>query len=253
MKKNTERFSDRVANYVRYRPHYPAEIISFLKEKIQLLPNWVIADIGSGTGISSEPFLQNGNTVFAIEPNKEMREAAETEFKNHQRFISVKGTAEDTHLDENSVDLILAGQAFHWFDLEKSKIEFQRIARSEAYLVLMWNERKLESNFQQGYEQLLYEFTSDYDQNNIRNIDLEKIKKIYSPHAFIMETFQNVQSFSYEDLKGRLLSSSYIPLEDDPTHLPMMNKLQQLFQKYHRNGRIDFAYDCKLYVGKIKK
>jgi ubiquinone/menaquinone biosynthesis C-methylase UbiE len=132
MEDSTKRFSNRVENYVKYRPHYPQEIINFLSEEIGLNSEKTIADIGSGTGISAELFLENGNKVYGIEPNKEMREAAEIYLEKYKYFISVNGTAEDTLLENDSMDIVLAGQAFHWFDVEKAKKEFKRILKGRG-------------------------------------------------------------------------------------------------------------------------
>ncbi len=134
---STTRFSNRVDNYVKYRPHYPAAVIDYLKKEKVLKDNYVIADIGSGTGISSELFLKNGNTVYGIEPNKEMREGGEKYLSGFKNFISINGTAEDTTLKENSIDVITAGQAFHWFDMVKAKKEFKRILKTNGYVVLI--------------------------------------------------------------------------------------------------------------------
>ena len=111
MKSNsTTRFSDRVAYYIKYRPGYPAKVITLLNREIGLSPATVIADIGSGTGISSELFLKNGNRVFGVEPNQPMREAAESRLAGYDAFISINGTAEATTLPDASVDLVTAGQ-----------------------------------------------------------------------------------------------------------------------------------------------
>ena len=249
--KNTERFSNRVENYVLYRPHYPAKIIPFLKEQIGFNNRWIVADIGSGTGISSELFLQNGNTVYAVEPNKEMRESAEAIFKKDKKFISINATAEATSLGDSSIDLILAGQAFHWFDETASKKEFQRIARPGAYLLLMWNDRKADSKFQQVYEQMLLDFAPAYEEVCQRNIDETAIRNFFAPQPYHLQSILNSQSFDFEGLKGRLLSCSYAPLENHPTYQPIMKRLAQIFDQFSVNGKVEFEYNCKLYYGKI--
>lgn len=249
--KNTERFSDRVANYVRYRPHYPTELIAFLKEQIGLDTHWIIADIGSGTGISSELFLANGNRVYGVEPNKEMRIAAEEKFKKDRHFISTHATAEATSLPSHSIDLIVVGQAFHWFNQALAKKEFQRIAKPDAYLALLWNIRKVDSPFQQAYEQLLEEFALDYKEVNLGQVGEQAIRQLFSPHPYALEVFNNSQSFDFEGLKGRLLSSSYAPLESHPQYKPMIYRLQQLFDQFNVDSEVKFEYSCKLYYGKI--
>ena len=250
--KNIERFSDRVENYVLYRPHYPAEIIRFLKEDLKLTKQWVIADIGSGTGISSELFISNGNVVYAVEPNPKMRQAAVNEFRHDKNFISVNGTAENTSLSENSIDLIIAGQAFHWFDKAPSKKEFQRIAKPDAYLALIWNERESNSDFQQAYEQMLFEFAPDYAEVYQNNVDETAISDFFSPQPYEMVTFFNSQFFDFEGLKGRLLSCSYAPQEHHPNFEPMVRRLKKIFDQFSFDDRLEFKYNCKLYYGHIR-
>ena len=116
MSESVERFTSRVETYAKYRPGYPVEIIDLLKRECGLTPESIVADIGSGTGKSSEPFLAHGNVVFGVEPNAAMRDVAERLFRDQPRFRSIKGSAESTTLPDSSVDLITAGQAFHWFD-----------------------------------------------------------------------------------------------------------------------------------------
>src|SRR5665647_2588353 len=138
MKTSTTRFSDRVEYYIKYRPHYSQKFIEILKTKIGLNSNSIIADIGSGTGISSALFLSNGNKVFAVEPNKEMREAAELIYSKESNFASINGTAEQTNLKENSIDIIFRAQAFHWFNTIETKAEFNRILKPNGNIVLVW-------------------------------------------------------------------------------------------------------------------
>jgi ubiquinone/menaquinone biosynthesis C-methylase UbiE len=249
--KTTELFSNRVNDYIRYRPHYPPEIISFLRNQIGLNQDSIIADIGSGTGISSEIFLQNKNKVYAIEPNNEMRKAAEEAFKGNQNFISINATAEATSLLDNSVDLIVAGQAFHWFDKAKAKKEFQRIARPGAYLALMWNDRKMETEFHQAYEKLLKEFAKDYEKVSRRYLDTDKIKDFFSPFPCYSQSFHNSQSFDFEGLKGRLLSSSYAPVKENPHYHPMIAELKRIYNEFQVNSKIEFEYNCNVYYGQI--
>jgi SAM-dependent methyltransferase len=248
---NTKLFSDKVDNYVLYRPHYPKEIIAFLSKQIGLNPHWTIADIGSGTGISSEWFLQNGNRVYAVEPNDEMRKAAEAAFRNARNFVSVNGTAEATTLHDKSIDLVMAGQAFHWFERNLFRKESQRIATPDAQLLLMWNERNLDSELQVAYEKMLLELTPGYKQVSHRMVDEKAIAAFFSPQTLFTHSLPNTQSFDLVGLKGRLLSCSYAPLEGQPNYQPVMQRLEQLFEKFNTNGQVVFEYNCKLFYGKV--
>lgn len=141
----TQRFSSRVENYSRYRPSYPRQVLELLFEECGLTAASIIADIGSGTGIMTRLFLENGNQVFAVEPNREMRQEAEWNLASYSHFVSVDATAEATTLRAGSVDFVVAAQAFHWFDREKVRPEFVRILKPEGWVVLVWNDRRPDS------------------------------------------------------------------------------------------------------------
>ena len=246
--KSTERFSDRVEDYVRYRPHYPAAVIACLAEVYGFVPSWVVADIGSGTGISAEPFLTNGNRVFAVEPNEDMRHKAEELLGGYERFVSVDGTAEATALVESSVELLVAGQAFHWFDAVRSRVEFMRVLKPGGVVALIWNERLMESPFEAAYEALILQYASDYKTINHKHIADPQIADFFAPAAFRLDQFDNEQLFDLAGLKGRLLSSSYIPKEGSG-FLAMMADLERLFEQHQSGGRVRVGYDTKLYSG----
>jgi SAM-dependent methyltransferase len=249
----TKRFSNRAANYVKYRPHYPDEIIDYLKTKKVLKTNSVIADIGSGTGFSSELFLKNGNTVYGIEPNKEMRKAGEIYLSLFKNFISVNGSAENTTLKPKSIDIIIAGQAFHWFNFPKAKKEFTRISKPGAFLILIWNKRKFnESGFNEDYENLLVEFGTDYKEVAHRTITKKDYDNFFEG-KYKTANFYNEQLLDFERLKGRLLSSSYIPDESKPGYSSMIKKLRSIFDKYNLNGRVQIKYTAGIYYGKIRQ
>jgi SAM-dependent methyltransferase len=248
----TERFSDRVANYVKYRPGYPAEVPERLRDAGVLTKDAVIADIGSGTGISALAYLENGHEVFGVEPNDEMRKAAEEYLSAHKRFHSVKGTAEQTTLKDQSVDVILAGQAFHWFDVEKAKAEFKRILKPGGNVVLMWNDRRTDStDFLRSYEDLLKLFGTDYEKVNHKNIDEKVFDAFWGKGNWNSFTIDNFQDFTFEGLKGRLFSSSYVPAEDHPDSAFMVNVLKKIFTRYQENGLVRFEYDTRVFFGKL--
>ena len=251
MSKNTERFSDRVENYIKYRPGYPPEVLKYLNEKIGFNSDGVVADIGSGTGISAEMFLTNGNKVYAVEPNNEMREAADKLLSEYPHYFSVNGTSEATTIAGQSIDLIVAAQAFHWFDSEAFKIECRRISRGGAYCLLIWNERKVESDFEKAYEELLLKYANDYLQVDHRNVKEKDIEAFFTPGTVLTEVLYNQQVFDYEGVKGRLLSSSYAPNVGEPNFEPMIAYLREIFDKYQTGGRVSFSYDCKLFLGQI--
>jgi SAM-dependent methyltransferase len=246
---NTIRFSNRVADYVKYRPGYPQELLAYLQEHYGLSTEEVLADIGSGTGISSAYFLEAGYTVTGIEPNKEMREKSAELLEAYLAFKAIDGTAEDTTLAEGSVDVIISGQAFHWFDVEKARVEFKRILKEEKMVVLFWNERRIDSAFEKAYEKLILKHARDYVKVDHRAIDLKSIQKFFYPGTCELKEFPNFQAFDFDGLKGRLLSSSYMPQRDEKGYEEMLTDLEQLYYLYEEADRIRINYTTKVYVG----
>lgn len=248
----TTRFSDRVDLYIKYRPGYPSEVIPLLAREIGLTPSSVIADVGSGTGILAEMFLQHGNRVFGIEPNTEMREAGESLLRAYDQFVSINGMAEDTTLPDASVDFITAAQAFHWFDVANTKREFQRILKPSGFIVLLWNDRRTDTTaFLQGYEQLLQDFSLDYQQVNHKNVSDETLRQFFGAGGYKEVALFNCQLFDYEGLEGRLLSSSYAPMQGHPNHALMLARLREIFDAHQVNGQVSFDYDTRVFYGQM--
>lgn len=249
---STKRFSSRVENYVRYRPGYPPEIIELLRDECGLTPDAVVADIGSGTGKLTELFLENGNRIFGVEPNREMREAGERLFQKFSFFRSVDGTAENTTLSEHSADFIVAGQAFHWFDAKKCHKEFLRVLNHGGWTVIVWNDRLTDATpFLAAYEDLLREFSTDYEQVNHRRFnDGVAIKNFYGGEPRL-QNFSNAQHFDFDGLKGRLLSSSYAPEAGQPKHDAMLAALKSIFKTHQRDGQVVFEYETHVYFGHL--
>jgi len=251
-----DRFSNRVDHYIKYRPGYPPEMFSFLiKEKI-LKSDSVIADIGSGTGISSKLFLDNGNTVYAVEPNKGMREAAEGLLGSNKNFKSINGKAEDTGLKSKSIDILIAAQSFHWFEKDLFKKEAMRILKPEGFVVIVWNDRLTdETEFLMEYENLLHNFSVDYDVVNLKN-SVKDVRNYFlsfvDNKSFKEASFKNFQEFDFQGLQGRLLSSSYVPTSDHENFVPMLNELKRIHELHNKEGLVKFEYDTILYSGRIK-
>ena len=248
----TSRFSDRVENYVRYRPGYPAEVLRVLRDECRLSASDVVADIASGTGIWSRMLLENGNRVFGVEPNAEMRQAGERLLAEFDRFTSVPGAAEATTLPDESVDFVTAAQAAHWFDRERARREFVRILKPGGWLVLLWNERLTNATaFLRAYEQLLLTFGTDYaDVRHERTT--EAVNEFFDPVPFEERVFALRQEFDYAGLEGRLLSSSYAPGPEHLQHRPMLRELRRLFDEHADAGRVSFDYNTRIYFGRLQ-
>jgi len=248
----TSRFSDRVENYIRYRPGYPHEALRALKSECGLNPSHVVADVASGTGIWTRMLLENGNRVLAVEPNPDMRQAGERLLSDFSNFVSVAGSAEDTTLADDSLDFVTAAQAAHWFDRKRTRAEFVRILKPGGWLVLLWNERLVDTtSFLREYEQLLLTFGTDYeDVRHERTTDA--VNEFFDPEPFQERTFAMRQEFDYDGLEGRLLSSSYAPGPGHPKHEPMLKELRRIFHEHAVNGKVSFDYKTRVYFGKLK-
>lgn len=252
MEHPTQRFSNRVENYVRYRPSYPRDILPFLEINCHLLPNQTIADIGSGTGLLTQLFLDHGNSVYAVEPNAAMRNAAEQRLSTYANFTSIAGRAEEIPLAADSVDFVTAGQAFHWFEPQPTRRAFQRILKANGWIVLIWNQRLETTPLQRDYGQILSAYAPEYAAVNHRNFSgIESLADFLSPGAFHLAEFENAQSFDFAGLQGRLMSSSYAPTPDQPEYAPLMQALQRIFDRYAVSGRVQFDYVTQLYYAQV--
>jgi len=249
-----ERFSNRVADYVRYRPGYPPEILELLHEECGLTLESVIADVGSGTGILTKLFLENGNSVYGVEPNEAMREAGEEFLAAYPKFRSVAAPAEATTLPDASIDFVIAAQAFHWFDPPAARAEFTRILRMGGWVVVIWNERKKDLGpFAEAYEKLLRTYGTDYNAVSETYPEPERMAAFFGAGNFRHRAFLNEQLMDFDALRGRLLSSSYAPAPGHPNHAPMMAELRRIFDRYADNGRVRFEYNTHVYYGQLKQ
>jgi SAM-dependent methyltransferase len=249
----TSRFSDRVGNYVRYRPGYPLAVLEELKAECGLAPSHVVADIASGTGIWTRMLLENGNLVFGVEPNAEMRAAGERLLAAFPKFTSVAGTAEATSLADENVDFVSAAQAAHWFDRARARKEFVRILKPGGWLVLLWNERLTDSTaFLRDYEQLLLTYGTDYQDIRHEHTTAE-VNEFFDPAPFQERAFAMRQEFDYAGVEGRLLSSSYAPGPDHPLHAAMLRELSRIFDSCSVEGRVAFEYKTRLYFGRLRQ
>jgi SAM-dependent methyltransferase len=248
-----ERFSNRVADYVRYRPRYPRAVLELLREECGFAPESVVADIGSGTGILTQMLLENGNLVYGVEPNAEMRAAGEGLLQKYTRFRSVAGSAEATTLPDASVDFVFVGQAFHWFEPKATRAEFERVLKPRGWVAVIWNERKKDATaFLREYEAFLREFGTDYEKVSEKYRQDRPMRKFFGAGAGGKKSFANEQVFDFDGLRGRLLSSSYSPPKGHPNHEPMLAALEKLFAGHAQDGRVRFEYLTHVYYGQME-
>ena len=248
-----ERFTDRVENYTRFRPGYPDDLVTALFADPADGATAVIADIGSGSGIFTRKLLERGARVYAVEPNAAMRIAAERDLREYDNFVSIDGDAGDTGLGENSVDLITAAQAFHWFNNLETLAEFQRILRPGGRLALIWNKRRLNRPFQKVYDTILREYAPEYGKVNHMNLTDGEIAGFFADGKMRLSRFDYMQRLDFASLLGRLQSSSYCPRHDTPAYRRLRLAMHELFEKHARGGMVDFDYDSLLYLGEIAR
>ena len=250
--KSTERFSDRVDNYVKYRPGYPDQVITHLRAEGILTETVVIADIGSGTGLLSALFLEQGNQVIGVEPNANMRHAAEVQLAHYANFSSVNGTAESTSLPSSSVDLITVGQALHWFDAVQAHREFVRILRPSGYTAVIWNIRNTKAApFMQAFEALMAQYGSEYkEHHHSQHQDKHDVIFFEGMQLF---TCANAQRLDFSGLQGRALSSSYAPLPPNSRYAPFIAALRNLYESFQDNGQVTIHYQTQMYYGRLEE
>ena len=246
----TVRFSKRSEAYLKYRAGYSPILVDFLRKECGLTPQCVVADVGSGTGLLAELLLRNGNKVYGIEPNREMREAAERVLGSYQAFESLAAQAESTTLANHSVDFVTVGRALHWFDYHKALSEFARIVKPQGWVVVVWLKRKTSTPMLAHYEKLLLAHASEHRGKKSIQREME--------NQLLAEGFRNMivdcqWTFNLDQLKGHTFSLSVSPDVGHPNYAPLIHGLEALFDKYHADDRLVFDYETSIYYGQPQK
>jgi SAM-dependent methyltransferase len=247
-----ERFTNRTEEYHRHRPGYPPQVIDFLKGETLIAPSSVVADIGAGTGLSTKLFLPHVRRVYGVEPNAAMRRQAEIDLADYADFYPIDGSAEETTLADAAIDLIVAAQAFHWFDAPTARQEFKRILKPQGHVLLMWNERDTEGDaLQAEYDAMLEKYIPDYRSLAHKSLTPEAITAFFNGAAVDHFSLPNEQTFTLEALKGRMTSSSYIPKPPSPVYDALSAELEELFNRHQKNGTVRFVYRTNGWLGRI--
>jgi SAM-dependent methyltransferase len=251
-------FTGRAEHYRRHRPTYPPEVLDLLEREAGWSSGSIVADVGSGTGIASAMFLARGNTVFAVEPNADMRRVAEEALGRHPRFHSVAGSAERTTLPDASVDAVACATSFHWFDVAASRAELGRILRPGGCVALLWNVRRSNApGLMADYERVLREHEADEGSRDERDErdrrTVERISAFFAPGAFNRRVFEHLQPLGLEGVKGRYASGSHASLPGDPRFDSAMRALEALFERHAVGGAVTFVYDTYVYWGRLSR
>ncbi|HMH12901.1 MAG TPA: class I SAM-dependent methyltransferase [Edaphobacter sp.] len=252
MSEHTERFTGRVEDYERYRMRYPSAVLEILKEKCGLRREHMVADIGAGTGMLAELFLEHGNAVIAVEPNDDMRGACEKLASAWPGLIIKKGTAEGTGLEDTSVDFIAVGRAFHWFDLERTSKEFQRVLRPGGWVVLASNSRvRDESPQSQAYEALLREHGTDYAENRERYEIAPRVDAFFAGGELFRKEIAGEQRLTLEEFIGQTQSYSVTPEPGHAKYEGMQRALKEFFARWETDGVVGMKTVCKVACGRF--
>lgn len=250
--KSTDKFTDKAEIYEKYRPSYPLEYIEYLISEAGLNKDCMIADIGSGTGILSRQLLERGFTLIGVEPNDDMRAVAEQTLKQDSRFISVKATAENTTIQDHSLDLVTVAQAFHWFDMEQFRLECQRILKKDAKVALIWNSRDGSSDLNKESADVCQKYCLNF-KGFSGGIDETPIafQQFFKDGKYDLKYFRNDLPYNLTGFLGRYLSASYSPKKTDKEYNPFITALSNLFEKYSHNGQIVIPNITRSYLGKV--
>lgn len=250
---NTERFNGLADSYVKARPSYPAAILQMLRSELGLKDDSIIADIGSGTGILAKLFLDADHTVYCVEPNNDMRNAAVQSLSSYPGFKPVAAPAESTTLASQSVDLVVIAQALHLFDIPQARQEFRRILRNGAPAMLVWNFSDLESKYHSDY----IDFLRDHGKNvKVGKTHTDTTRHDARIQAFFggpynYRVFKHQKLYSWENYLERMKSSSEIPRSTDPGYKRAMEALRDLFDKHQKEGMFTMTYHARVYFGEI--
>lgn len=253
MPETVARFDNRVASYVRGRPHYPPALLACLVAEYGLGPTSVVADVGAGTGLSTRLLLTAGCAIHAVEPNAHMRAAADMLLGGHPGYLSRAGSAEATTLPDRSVDFVVAGQAAHWFDLAAARVEFGRILRPGGWVALVWNVRHEQgAPFLAGYQALVEQFGLDYAQvDHTHVIDAARLAGFFGAAGYTQHTFVNRQPLDLAGVIDRIGSTSYMPAPDHPTYPALLAAIRTLFAATAQSNRVSIEYATNLYIGRL--
>ena len=249
---NWERFNERSENYDLYRPRYPGELLELLEKETGLGMDSVVADVGSGTGLLAELIIQSGCNLFCIEPNEGMRSIALKKFTGNKLCTILGGTAENTSLHSDSIDLITVGQAFHWFEPKATRVEFKRILKQNGQVLLVWNTRsKSEEGMNVEYERLVKKYSKEYHASGMRATNPNSINEFFGGN-YRSFNIKNLQKLDLTGLIGRYLSASYAVKENDPLFINIKKDFTDAFERYEAKGKVSIEYETEVVLGKIE-
>jgi hypothetical protein len=166
--------------------------------------------------------------------------------------VSIAGLAEATGLAGWSVDLATAGQAFHWFDRERTREELLRVLRPPRPVALVWNiRRKMGTPFLEAYEALLQRWSIDYREVDHERVTDDVIEAFFAPSRVVKRTFPNRLLLDLPGARGLMESASYVPAPGHERHASIVAALEDAFAAHAVAGRVTFEYTTAVYVGRL--
>jgi ubiquinone/menaquinone biosynthesis C-methylase UbiE len=245
----TDVFTGRVQNYLNTRPGYPLALLDLLRKECLFSQAAVVIDVGFGTGLLSELFLAHGNPVFGVEPNSEMRIAGENRLRHYPGFVSTAARAEATTLPDCIGDFITASQAFHWFQPEPTRVEFERILKPGGWVVVVENIGRVDTPFMAAYHQFNKTYLGEKDSEPE---DLERYRRFFGHGRFTEKLLKGVsQHADFNGLTGRVLSRAAAPEIGHPRYAKMIDALRAIFDHYQQNGEVVMAYHTDVVYGQF--
>lgn len=225
----TDRFTGRADAYAVGRPTYPPVAIDRLLAGLGDPHALVVADLGAGTGISARVVAEKGPRVVALEPNAAMRAKAEP----HPRITWVEGTAETTTLDDASVDVAAAFQAWHWFDHDAAVRELRRVVRPGGRIALLSYERDEHDAFTRELGNIFRTHATE----PIEKLRADALARFTAIPGARRSEYLNIQKLDRPGIHARLSSSSYMPHEG-PAEAAMLADADALFARYSREEAV---------------
>lgn len=249
---NKDRFTNKASVYAKFRPSYPRQFIDYLMREVGM-EGKIIADVGAGTGILTRLLADKAQKVIVVEPNQEMLEVLKEHCRMCTNLTAWEGSAEDTGLPEQSVDFITVAQAFHWFDKERTKVEFQRILKQNGRVTLVWNSRSAENNFIKENDALLQRVCPEFRGfSGGTGTESEQYGDFFANGYCEYRVFDNDRYLTLEEYLGGSLSASYAPLEGDRNYGDFIGGLEELFNKYSSGGKLLIPNKTYSYTGKVQ-
>lgn len=243
-------FSGRVADYSAFRPDYPDSLFDTLKTFAPPAPDVTVADVGAGTGLLTQGLLRHGYRVTAIEPNTQMRQAADERLGTCPGYHSTSGLAESLPFDSESVGLITAAQAFHWFDVERARVEFLRVLDARGQVAIIWNDRTLDDPLNAALDEMFDRYGSVKRAGLRAHDDRSAASRLFAGSAPRELAFPHAQRLDRQGLLGLVFSRSYVPARDTDAGRRVAAEVGTMFDRFAQAGMAEVRYRTGAMVGR---